>query len=251
MATASAGDGNWGTAGTWSAGVPDATDVVTITHTVTITDTNAVALSVILDGSGKLVMNAGTTLTLTDNASAYIQINSDATGFDSAGTSASPCTIQSASSNPTNYWYISVEDQTTIPDSRTLDFTYVEMKGNKWCLGNDTYYVRMNDGTAASGTITTVTPLVREPQLTIHYAEGRSASRVYQLGTHAGVVTVSGTIPLSSWTFQKLSDLIASKERLSFFSKYTHLPTCRIERASFRPTGGGYVEFTITLVEDK
>ena len=251
MATTSTGNGNWHTAGTWDNGVPDAADVVTVLHNVTLAASQAnVCLALDIGDSGTLTISAGATLTFTDNSGAYLKIQDGATAVVSNATAASPASFTSAGSPPTNYWYVLVEDQTTIPDTRSLDFDYVKFSYNSWYLGNDTYYIRTNNGTTASGTITNVSPLIREPQLQIHFAEGRTKSRVYHMGSHAGVVTVTGKIPWSSWAFQSISDLIASKQRVSFFSMYTHVPICRIERASFRPAEGSYVEFTITLVED-
>lgn len=251
MATTSVGNGNWNTAGTWDNGVPDAADVVTVLHNVTLVAGQAnVCLSLVISNGGTLTISAGATLTYTDSASAYLYIEDGATAVVSNATAASPAEFKSASSTPTNYWYIVVEDQTTIPDSRSLDFDFVKFTNNSWYLGNESYLIRTNNGTTASGTITNVSPLIREPQLQIHFAEGRTKSRVYHMGSHAGAVTVTGKIPWSSWAFQSISDLIASKQRLSFFSMYTHLPLCRIERVSFRPAEGMYVEFNITLVED-
>jgi hypothetical protein len=247
MATVtSVGSGAWETAGTWDIGVPGDNDeaIIAAGHTVTLGVADQChSLTV----NGTFVQNAD--LTFTDSASCRIIFNT-ASGYSNNGTQAAPRIIKSASANPTYPWYITCYDVTGA-DSRTLTFTYIEFQGAEMVLGNDGTYQWFNGPATNEPIITQVTPSGKVPSLIEHGILGRTSGRVYPRAIASSSLTVSGTASKDAHLPSKIDAIIATKQRISLFTRYHHLPKCRIEREpQYRDRGGNFIEFTISVRED-
>ena len=240
--------GNWNATGqtTWNeVGYPVAGDDVTITasHVVTINVASA-CRSLVVNGS--IVQNAD--LTLDDASTAAITFGT-AGGWSSNGTGASPRAISSASATPTNPWVVWCATVAGA-DSRTINFDYVRFSGNLPILGNSSYYQRFNASGDDQPKLTRVSPLTRDPKLVEHGIARRNTGKVYPDGGSAGTVVLVGSCSLDSWMPTTVKDIIASGQRISLFTTHTHVPKCYIERVSFTPRAGLYMDFSITVRED-
>lgn len=255
--TESAGTGNWSNAGTWSAGVPDIDDQVLINGGDTVTlDANGSCADIHING-GILAFTAGYTLTIKDAAGTHatgehIRIASAATnGWNSNGTAASPVIVQSQNTgSPTNRIKFLLEDVTTA-ETRTLDFSYMDVRDAACFLGNDSRYVWFNTGDVTNdGVIQEPVPIVRDQRLETHYIAGRAYGRVYRDGGHAGTITLSGLVPWASYDWQTMMDMRDNGDKVAYQSRYVTLPSARIEALGFQRRSGPYLSFSMTLIED-
>lgn len=126
--------GAWNDGTTWVGGIaPGINDIgsIEVGHVVTITSADQ-ALGWKING-GHLVLNNN--FTITDAPNCGIIISSDATSsFTSNATASTPRLLVSSSLNPTNPWSVVVYAMAGY-DTRTLNFDYIEMRGNVWFLG--------------------------------------------------------------------------------------------------------------------
>jgi hypothetical protein len=210
-----------------------------------------------LNGGG-VIFNAD--FTFTDSATSAFVIGTQSTNsVSSNGTAASPRLLKSASLNPAHPWDMVAYG---IPgfDARVLNFDYIEMRGNRWWLGTGPTSggallgVSFNDPTdSTSSWILTVQPMARDPIVIEHPIDGRSTSRVYQRGSHAGAITITGYIPLDSWDFLTIRLLQESNQRLGLYTRRHHFPKLRFDgKPRFDPKPGSlFVAFSITLIEDQ
>ena len=255
--TTSVGTGNWNTAGTWDNGVPDVNDQVLINGGFTVTlDGNGTCADLHISG-GVLAFTAGYALTIKDAAGTHatgehIRIeDSAASGWNSNGTAASPVIIQSATTgSPTNRIKFLIEDVTTA-ETRTMDWSFMEIRDAAIFLGNDTRYVWLNTGDVTNdGIATQPAPISRDQQLNVHYIEGRNYGRVYRDGGHAGTIEVSGLVPWASYDWQTMLDMRDNGDKVAFQGQYVTVPSARIESLRFGRRDGPYVPFSLTLIED-
>lgn len=255
--TTSIGTGNWNTAGTWDNGVPDVNDQVLINGGFTVTLDAAGTCADIHINGGILALTAGYTLTIKDAAGTHatgehIRIeDSAASGWNSNGTAAGPVVIQSATTgSPTNRIKFLIEDVTTA-ETRTLDFTYMDIRDAACFLGNDTRYVWFNTGDVTNdGIVGQPSPISRDQQLDVHYIQGRAYGRAYRDGGHAGTIDLSGMVPWNSFDWQTMADMRDNGDKVAFQGQYVVLPSARIESLRFGRRDGPYVPFTLTLIED-
>lgn len=239
------GAGDWGTAGTWDLSrKPAADDTVVVDHAVALDEIgycSNITLNALLTMSYDLV--------ITDASGGYVKIGT-AGGITNALATAVKA-IRSASSTPTYRWYFEIADVTTA-DTRTIQMDYIECRGNKWSLGNDTHKIYFNDGSASGATMLPPTPLVRTPNLDEHEILMRDYGRVYHRSNNAGSMAVSGSMAYSECDYLDLQNMIDSGQRISLVTNWVHLPFCRVERHSFRPRGGGlFLDYSISLREDR
>lgn len=239
--------GNWSAGGTWVGGVvPGDNDnaVIAAAHTVTL-DVADQCLSLTVNGS--FVQNAH--LTFTDASGCGLTITTTG-NYTSNGSTSTPRLIKSASAAPTYPWDMLVHDVVGA-DSRSLNFNYVEFQGNEFFLGNETYYQNFNGNQTYDPLITHVTPTGRSPRLSEHEIFGRSTGRVYHRSIGAKSVTINGVVRKEAQLRVAIESIITSKQRISLFTRFYHLPKCRIEREpQYRDRGGLYEEFTISVRED-
>ncbi len=254
----SAGTGAWGSGATWVGGVmPGNGDrgSIEVGHTVTIYSASQ-ALGITVNG-GHIVFENN--FTFTDAPYAGLIINPVATSaVTSNGTAAAPRILTSSSVNPMNPWTIMAYSMAGF-DSRTLDFDFMEMRGNLWFLGygppggGSIIGLYFNNPNISTGSwMNVVPPVGRDPVLIEHPIDGRSTSRIYQRGSHAGAITIAGFIPIASWDYITIRKLQESNQRLSLFTRYHHYPKLRFDgKPRFDPKPGFlYVPFSISLVED-
>jgi len=255
--TTSVATGNWSAAGTWDNGVPDVNDQVLINGGFTVTgDANMTFADLHVTG-GILAITAGMTMTVKDAAGTHatgehIRIAAAAgSGWNSNGTAASPVIIQSATTgSPTNRIKILIEDITTA-ESRTMDFSYMDIRDAAVFFGNDTRYIWFNTGDVTNdGIMEDTVPIEREQKLEAHYILGRPYGRVYHDGGHAGTIRLSGLIPWASFDWQTIADMRDNGDKVAYQSRYVQMPSARIEALSFGRRAGPYVPFSITLIED-
>jgi len=241
--------GNWNDGTKWNGGSPPGNnDTGSIPTGVTITITAAAQALGIEIAGGSLIINAD--FTFTDGVGAGFSIQSDQTGsVTTNGTASSPRILKSASTTPTYPWQMSAEDYAGL-DARVMNFDYVEMRGSKFFLGNDTYNITFNGGAVDDPICLPLAPITRDVILEEHKIRGRPYGRVYPGYHGAGAVTITGCCTLASQMWQMLLNMDASDQRLAFFSHWVHMPKCRIETYRFRPRGGQYIDFSITLRED-
>ena len=255
--TTSLGTGNWNTAGTWDNGVPDVDDQVLITGGFTVTlDANGTCADIHVNG-GVLAFTGGYTLTIKNAAGTHatgehIRIeDSAASGWNSNGSASAPVVIQSASTGaPTYRIKILIEDVTTA-ETRTMDWSYMDIRDAACFLGNDTRYIWFNTGNVTDdGIIEQPLPLVRDQQIEAHYIEGRAYGRVYRDGGNAGTTTLSGMVPWNSYDWQTMADMRDNGDKVAFQGQYVTMHSARIEALRFGRRAGPYVPFTLTLIED-
>ena len=242
--------GNWATGATWVGGVAPGTGdvgIIKATHDVTIAAAEQ-ALGITIDG-GHLILND--VFTFDDNAAALFTIKSTSGGeFSSNGTKAARALMKSENANPTNPWKMRYEDQAGA-DDRSLDFDFVEFQGNLWYIGNDDNEIHFNGGGVNDPTISSFVPLSREPNLVEHRIKGRKYGRVHHDSTNAGISSIGGTMPLEGWDWLVLRHIIEDRLRVAMFTRFDHVPHCRIERPSFTMRPGQFLPFSITVREDR
>lgn len=255
--TTSIGTGNWSAAGTWDNGVPDVNDQVLINGGFTVTHDVSGTCADLHVTAGILAFTAGTTLTIKDAAGTHatgehIRIAAAAgSGWNSNGTAASPVIIQSSNTGaPTNRVKILIEDITTA-ESRTMDFSYMDIRDAAVFLGNDSRYIWFNTGDVTNdGIMEDTVPIERDQRIETHYILGRPYGRVFPDGGHAGTIRLTGLIPWASFDWQAMADMRDNQDKVAYQSRYTHLPSARIEALSFGKRNGPYVPFSLTLIED-
>lgn len=248
-------DGNWSAAGTWDTGSkPISGNDVVIKHTVTGNEV-CYAKSIKVSTSGDFKMQNNVVLDDSGLGDNYMWIEDDATGcrIDTA----SHIIIKSASTSPTYPITVHAESVSG-EDTRNLDFEGVEIQGSDYTLYASTYMMRWaaDVPNTTAGRITSITPITRDIILRNFPCAGRGYSRIRQNGLYAGIMTVSGFLRIdqyatSNYGILYLNTLINTKARCSFFSRYNHLPRCRVERLTFGSPRGFRVPFTMTLVEDR
>jgi len=248
------GGGTFSVGASWSGGVvPGTGDTAYIDAGDTITLTDSRQLKQLYLNGGSFVLNYD--LLLDDASGAGINIGStNSGGFSSNGAYGSPRAIKSASSNPdqpTNPW--SIQYQYVIgQDDRSLNFDYVEFKGNKHYLGNTNYQIYLNDSTDPDKI---TAPFISAPMpgsgLLENPVPGRGSSIVYPRSVTACRMSLSGDYRKDSHFSTILKLLIRSKTRIAFFSKFYHMPKCYIDGSpTITPKGGLYNGYSINLVED-
>ena len=252
----STGVGNWNAAGTWNpAGVPGQDDYVEVQHNVMLND-YALGAGLYLNG-GILGCFSGYTLTLKDAAgthpfNAHIGIASTvASGFyryDSGN--GLPFVIKSQNAVPT--YPIKMIIGTVPIDTRTLLFDYCELRNFAPSIGHISSSVFFNTGDVTNdGVLDVPLPIRRDQKIDEVYCEGRSYDRIYPEGGHAGVLDLSGLVPWTGYTWQKLSDLTDARVKVSFIGQFSTMPKAIIESLRFGKRDGPYVPFTATLVESR
>ncbi len=255
--TTSIGTGNWNNAGTWDNGVPDIDDQVLINGGYTVTfDADGSFADLHVNG-GVIAFTGGYTATVKDAAGTHatgehIRIEDSATsGWNSNGTAATPVIIRSQNTGaPTNRIKFLIEDVTTA-ETRTMDWTFMEIRDAACFLGNDTRYVWFNTGDVTNdGIISQPAPIARDQQLNIHYIDGRNYGRVYRNGGHAGTIDLSGMVPWSSYDWQTMLDMRDNGDKVAYQGQYVTIPSARIEALRFGRRDGPYVPFSLTLIED-
>ena len=255
----SAGAGNWNTAGTWAeAAVPNQNDYVEIQHDVTV-DVDAVFAGLFVNG-GKLIWNSGWTGTVKDAAGTHatgehIRISDDLTsGFYRTDTGNHlACTIQSVSATPTYRvkWLVEAVAGGPDADTRTLDLTYMRLKGHTVFLGNQTNYLWFNTGDPTNdGVMDAPIPATRDQKIDEDTIEGRAYGRVSVEAGSAGTLSLSCQVPWTGFQFQKLADMRDAHTRVAYIGEYCSMPKALIE--SLRPgrQDGPFIPYNIVLVED-
>jgi len=254
----SAASGAWSAGATWVGGVKPGIDdyaEIAAAHNVYVNTAESCAgLNVI----GAFRMSAGGTLTIKDAAgthaegTAHILVSDAATSFFySQGTKASPALIKSASTTPT-YPIRMIIKNAANPDARTLTFDFMELRNFAPSIGNHTNYLFFNTGDVTNdGVIKHPTPIQRDQKLENIYCEGRSYSRVFPEGGHAGVLELTGIIPWTGYSWQTLVDMRDARTRISYIGQFCTMPKALIESLRFGDKDGPYLPFSLTLVEDR
>jgi len=254
--TTSIGTGNWSAAGTWDNGVPDVDDQVLINGAYTVTaDANFTFADLYING-GVLAFTAGVTGTVKDAAGTHatgehIRIDdATANGWNSNGTAASPVIIRSQNTgSPTYRIKILIEDLAV--DTRTWDWSFMELRDAACFLGNDTRYIWFNTGDVTNdGVVEQPSPIVRDQQIDVYYIEGRAYGRVHAEGGHAGTIDLSGIVPWNSYDWQTMMSMRDNRDKIAFQGQYVTVPSARIESLRFGKRAGPYVPFSLTLIED-
>lgn len=253
----SAGSGAWNTAGTWNPnGVPDIDDQVEINHAVTI-DCDAACKDLLIEGAS-LIADPGHSLTIKDAAGTHtngehIWVTDDASSaFHSHATRAAPFTIQSESTIPTYRIKWMVEKLAGADTTRVNDFSYCYLKGHTVFLGNQTNALWFNTGDVDNdGVLDLSLPVTRALKIDEIYCEGREYDRVYAEGGHAGTVELSGMIPWDDYSWQVLADMAKARERVALIREFDSVPRAIIESLRWGKREGGYLPFSVTLVEDR
>ena len=253
--------GNWATGATWVGGsAPGASDigVVQTGHTVTIQPAGSPTLC---DGfqvnGGTLIINNNITITDGYPFGAWIYniyCRSAATTkvYSTVATPSNPLTISVGTGSPTYKGYMAIDDVTG-PETRTINFDYITLKGFYPFFGtaSDDRYSSAN---LAPNTfyITDVTPLVRETNLLQHSILGRTHGRIYRLGEQAGTCTVTGYCLWDSHFPAMFRNLVASGRRVAVMWDRVIVPYARIEGAPrLTPKRGTQrIDWSITLVEE-
>ena len=249
--------GDWNNTATWSsshAGAPGAsvpgtgdTAYVEGGFSVTVTAQQPI-LSARVKG-GALILNTGVGFTFDDNAAAALWVyDDDNTNIVTNGTTAAPCICQSENLQPTNKWLMFFYDKT--PDTRVFTLTGLELRGNRWFLGNDNLNLQFNNGDTGPFMLT-VTPAARTPKIIEHDIPWRATSRIYKQGNRAGAIQCTGTLKWSGNDWATLASLRDTTSPICLVTQYVIIPRCRVESLVFSPTPGSlWLPFKLTLVED-
>ena len=250
--------GDWTSVNTWatsSGGVPGAsvpasgdTAIIENNNTVTV-DEASLPIKVVQINGGKMVITDGCGLKFDDASGAYIRLYAAAnSGFDSNGTHASLCTLASESATPSRPWSFQIDDMS--PDTRTLDFGFLECHSVQWRLGNDSIYVEFNTG-GTSAQLDSPPPCTRMPNIIEHDILGRVTGRIGKYGNKAGTMAITGRVLLSTHDAETLCALERTNDPISLVTMYHHLPRCTLESLKFQPVPGDpWLDFTATLVEN-
>lgn len=248
----SIGTGNFNAAGTWDAGVPGTGDVAWINagHVVTLTAGPQV-LGIVLNG-GTLRMYFD--ITIDDAAGAGILIkNVNSGGIEHNGVANAWRIFKSVHTGPNIVypWTISVE-AVTGTDLRNLDFSVINFEGNLFYLGNSTFSIAFNTPSLKDYLVCdNVNPPMRESALIEKPIRGRTSGRLYTGYYSAASMQISGSCKFTSALPQYIDYLQRTGMRLSFFSRYWHLPKCRIDgKPIFTSVKGEYLSWSLVLRED-
>jgi len=247
--------GLWWDVARWApAGIPGANDYVEIKHNVAIDHSFSIA-GLYVNG-GILTANAAHTVQIKDAAGthsngAHILIAGSVTsGFNSAAIPESPFTITSVNATPTYPIRMIIAGMTA--DTRTLNFDYCELKNFAPSIGNHTNYLFFNTGNVTNnGILDPPTPIRRDQKIDEIYCEGRSYSRIYPEGGHAGVIELSGLIPWSTYAWQTLIVMRDARIRVSYIGQFCTMPKAIVESLRFGSRDGPYIPFNLTLIEDR
>jgi hypothetical protein len=223
-------------------------DTILITAALTIWVIN-------ITGGATVTVYAGMPITFNDTAGAGLMIDSAPASFgnfSSSGTAIAPVSMSSTSASPANPWSVMLAPVAG-NDTRTLNFDYVIMTGNQWTLGDNTNILACNIPGANKPWMLNVPPLTREAITVEHDIDGRNYSRIYPRGSKAGTIQINGYFWWDNSDNMIVQKMMEGKARLSLFTRYVHLPKCRIVGKPSMPSKPGqlYVPFSITLIEDR
>jgi hypothetical protein len=136
-------------------------------------------------------------------------------------------------------------------DTRTLDFTYCQLRGHCQYLGNGTQNLWFNTGDPTNdGVMDAPIPATRDQKIDEDVIEGRAYGRVAVEAGSAGVLNLSCQVPWAGFQFQTLADMRDAHSRISYIGEHCSMPKALIE--SLRPgrQDGPYIPYNIVLVED-
>jgi len=255
-------NGLWKTSTTWSntpggaAGfVPGINDQGLIGYPYTVTvDTGMQCGGWWVDG-GTMIINADITMTdMYPISGHHINFSQVATSkvYSTYATINTPYLIKSSSAIPTNPITMMIYN-TTGPELRTFNLDYFTLKGFAPFIGNTNFHMHCNDQTNVNSVwITDVTPIERDTSMLEHVILGRTRSRIYRLGDHAGSCVVSGYCNWDSYFPTLIRNMKADGTRVGLIWDRVTMPFARIEGVPrFTPKRGSpRVDFSITLVED-
>ena len=241
--------GAWGTTTIWTPnGLPQLGDIVTIMpgHNINLGVARVCRTLVI---GGKLELDA--TLYLEDNINAGIIIGQTGAIETIGGTPVTPRLIRSYSAAPTNHWNFQIYN-TAGTDTRPFYLEYLECRDNYWSLGNQNTFMPFNYSWLGNLEWLDVAPLTYDPRIEENQCEGRDRSRVYYMGAGAGALQLSGRMLWSNFRWQHLANMARDGDPVALITNYVHMSRGYLEAPRFRPIpGSNYVDFTVTLVEDK
>ena len=250
------GAGNWNAAIWAPAGTPGQDDYVAIEHAVSI-NCNALAAGLYIDNA-VLTLNPSCDLTVKDAAGTHacgehIRVSDDAgSGISSATCTATTSFIIKSQNVAPTYPVKMMIMAKADPDNRTFVLDYVELRNLAPSLGHTSNYLFFNTGNVTTdGILDPPIPIRRDQKIDEIYCEGRSYSRIYPEGGHAGVIELSGLIPWTGYLWTKLNDMRDARTRISFISQFVTTPKAIIESLRFGRRDGPYLPFNLTLVEDR
>ena len=249
--------GDWGTAGTWTpAVVPTQNDYVQINHQVVGNVDPMLFAGLYVDGA-LLQVDPGCDFTVKDAAGTHaagehIRISDNAaSGIYFYGSKSISNQVRSASATPTYPVKMLIMNKAN-PDARAFNFDYCELRNFAPSLGNQTNYLFFNTGNVTTdGTLDPPLPIRRDQKIDDIYCEGRSYSRTYPEGGHAGVLELSGLVPWSGYAWQTLNDMRDARSRISYIGEFCTMPKAIIESLRFGRRDGPYIPFNLTLLENR
>ena len=251
------GTGNWNNAGIWSGGIPDIDDEVLITGGFTVTANVDFTFADLHVTGGVLAFTAGVTGTVKDAAGTHatgehIRIASAAnSGWNSNGAAGSPVVFESENTGAPSYQIKFLIEDVTTAETRTMDWSYMDIRDAACFIGNDTRYVWFNTGDITNdGILDDPLPVTRDQKIDAHYIEGRAYGRVYRDGGHAGTTQLNGMVPWASYDWQLLADMRDNGDKVAFQGRYVQMPSARIEALTYGRRNGPYLPFSLTLIED-
>jgi hypothetical protein len=220
------------------------------TFTITVAAAGWQVKGIIWNG-GSLVQNYD--VIISDASGAGLTFNAvNSGGYSSNGTASAPRKIYSVASNPmdpTNPWTIRVA-KISGKDDRSLDFRFVELQGNLWYLGNETNYLDMqNRQTPGIITVKDIVPPSRESILVENRIKYTTAKvDLDTLGPRTTRVIMKCVD--TSWFWDILDNIQTGRQRISFFSRYFHIPKCQIDAKPNHSGGPQYYIADVSLRED-
>jgi hypothetical protein len=244
--------GDWHTNTTWAPiGIPDAGDTVTIEDGDVVTLSTEQSITSIYN-SGGLILAAD--LEMDDTMNSYIRCTDTGYIDVSGATYGAPRVIRSAATSPLRNWGFRI-DNTTDTDDRAFDLEFLECQDNNWFLGNSTYLLWFNSTKSSTPSETEwldAAPMVHDPRIQENICEGRAGGRVYYLGAGAGAISLSGRMLWDKYNWQVLSKWARDGSPVALVSNFVHCHRGYLEAPRFRPSQGSrYIDFSVTLVEDK
>lgn len=239
-----------------SSGVPGTGDTAYVRHYVRVNQAITITKIYVTDSvpTGDVHLYQQYDITMDDATGAEIRVyaTTGVEGFSTNGTRASPRLIKSANASPSNPWAFRI-DAVLGEDNRTLNMRYLNLQGNKWFLGNQSYYLYFNDTTASedqSNWMLAHIPLTRRPNIIENAIQGRTRGRVYHRSSAAGTVQLDGFVTWESHAFTTLLEMDESLMRVAFTSDKVHVPKAFIERARPRAVPGSLeLGVSIGLIE--
>ena len=249
----SAATGDWGVGGTWVGGVkPGVNDIGVVNTGHVVTNSAGIECLAIYIYGGSLLDYSG--VILTDAPYTGIVIDSTLTSAFTTNASPSvPRNITSSNANPTYPWAFRIQNVAVgTLDTRNIGLDYLELRhGCSW-IGNTATSLYFNMGDVTNyGILNPPTPIRRTQKIDEIYCEGRSYSRIYPEGGHAGVLELSGLIPWASMQWQQMIDLADLRGRVGYTGQYCSMPKAYIESLRFGSRDGPYIPFNMTLIEDR